>query len=311
MTLSARTSSLNAASVAVLFFVVLAMSCRSQEEVVPTDPQPEQILHIGLIPEHNLFSQKKRYEPLAEYLSREVGARIQLKILSRYGNIIQNFVSNDLEGAFFGSFTAALAHKKLRVEALARPEYADGTSTYHGMIIVRRDSGIQNGEDMRAKRFAFVDKATTAGWLLPLHYFKTQGIDDHRSWLKETYFTGTHEGAIYDVLEKRADIGAAKSTVFRRLSATDPRLSDELTILATSPDVPENALCVRSDLDSTLKTRLKETLLNMHQEEAGKEILELFGAARFIPTTEEDYRVVFEFSEEIDLDLETYDYIND
>jgi phosphonate transport system substrate-binding protein len=270
-----------------------------------------QTLRIGLIPEQNLFSQKKRYEPLAEYLSREVGARIVLKILSRYGNIIENFVSNDLDGAFFGSFTGALAHKKLGVQALARPEYADGTSTYHGLLFVRQESGISSGKDMRGMRFAFVDKATTAGWLLPLHYFRTQGIDDHRSWLRETYFAGTHEGAIYDVLEKKADIGAAKNTVFQRLAGSDPRLSDELTILARSPDVPENALCVRRDLSDALKAKLKETLLDMHQQEEGKEVLKLFGAARFIPTTEEDYRVVFEFASRIDLDLETYDYIND
>jgi phosphonate transport system substrate-binding protein len=292
-------------------FVVLAMSCRSQEEAIPFDSQPVQTLRIGLIPEQNLFSQKRRYEPLAEYLSREVEARIVLKILSRYGNIIENFVSNDLDGAFFGSFTGALAHRRLGVEALARPEYLDGTSTYHGLLFVRRESGIRSGEGMKGKRFAFVDKATTAGWLLPLHYFRTQGIDDHHSWLRETYFTGTHEGAIYDVLDRKADIGAAKNTVFQRLAGSDPRLFDELTILARSPDVPENALCVRKDLDGALKTKLKETLLHMHQDKEGKEVLKLFGAARFITTTEEDYRVVFDFAARIGLDLETYDYIND
>jgi phosphonate transport system substrate-binding protein len=287
------------------------MGCRDREEVIPVDSQPVQTLRIGLIPEHNLFRQKKRYEPLAEYLSREVRARIELKILSRYGNIIENFVSTSLDGAFFGSFTGALAHRKLGVEALARPEYADGTSMYHGLLFVRRDSGIKSGADMKAKRFAFVDKATTAGWLLPLYYFRTQGIDDHRSWLKETYFTGTHEGAIYDVLDKKADIGAAKNTVFQRLATSDPRVSDELTILARSPDVPENGLCVRRGLGDDLKTKLKETLLNMHQEEEGRRALELLGAARFIPTAEEDYRAVFEYAARIGLDLETYDYIND
>jgi len=308
---SSRISSSKAASVSLLFFVVLATSCRSQEEVVPTERPPEQTLHIGLIPEHNLFSQKKRYEPLAEYLSGKLRARVELIILSRYGNIIENFVSNHLEGAFFGSFTGALAQRTLAVEALARPEYADGTSTYHGLIFVRRDSGITSAEDMKGKRFAFVDKATTAGWLLPMHYFKTHGIDDHRSWLKEAYFTGTHEGAIYDVLDGRADIGAAKNTVFRRLAKSDPRVSEELIILARSPDVPENALCVSKDLDDALKAKLKETLLNMHQDKEGKEVLDVFGALRFIPTTEEDYRIVFEFAETIGLDLTTYDYIND
>jgi phosphonate transport system substrate-binding protein len=311
MSVRTKKSRREAALVPFLLFAVLTTSCRDPEEPIPIDREPERTLQIGLIPEQNIFSQKKRYEPLADYLSTKVEAKIALKVLSRYGNIIENFVSNDLDGAFFGSFTGALAHRKLGVEALARPEWVDGTSTYHGLLFVRKDSGIRSGADMKGKRFAFVDKATTAGWLLPLHYFQTQGIDDHRSWLQESYYTGTHEGAIYDVLEKKADIGAAKNTVFYRLASSDPRVSDELMILTRSPDVPANALCVRKNLDELLKRRLKETLLSMDHDEEGKEVLRAFGATRFIATTEDDYAVVFDFAAKIGLDLETYDYIND
>jgi phosphonate transport system substrate-binding protein len=81
-----------------------------------------------------------------------------------------------------------------------------------------------------------VDKATTAGYLLPLAYFKKNGIRDYRAYLKETYFAGTHEDVIYDVLNKKADIGAAKNTVFERLAKTDERILKELLILEKSPD---------------------------------------------------------------------------
>jgi len=287
------------------------MSCREQEKVVAPNSPPRPTLRIGLIPEQNIFAQRERYKPLATYLSNRVGVNIELVSLSRYGNLISNFVSNNLDGAFFGSFTGALAQKKLGVEALARPEYPDGTSTYHGLVFVRKDSGIKNAHDMKGKRFAFVDKATTAGWLLPLYYFKTEGINDPRSWLGETYFTGTHEGAIRDVLDRKADIGAAKNTVFYLLAAEDPRITSELTILTKSPNVPENALCVRRNLEASIKTKLKEVLLNMDHDEEGKKVLEHFGAARFIETTATDYNAVFEFASEIGLDLEKYDYMNE
>jgi phosphonate transport system substrate-binding protein len=296
--------------VTALALVVFAAGCQDQEPAEPEGSEPRLSLRIGLIPERNIFSQKKRYEPIAEYLSKRIHANVELVVLSRYGNIIDNFVSNRLDGAFFGSFTGALAHRKLRVEAIARPEYPDGTSTYHGLLFVRKDTGIADVEDMRGKRFAFVDKATTAGYLLPLYYFKTHGVDDPNTLLKETYFAGTHEGAIYDVLERKADIGAAKNTMFSLLAKADPRITEELLILTRSPDVPENALCVRADLDESLENDLRIALLSMDQDEAGKEVLRSFGAARFIDTTEDDYRAVFEYAETIGLDLETYDYLN-
>ncbi|MBW2493119.1 MAG: phosphate/phosphite/phosphonate ABC transporter substrate-binding protein [Deltaproteobacteria bacterium] len=297
-------------SIAVLALVAFAMGCADQQDTEPENRESWPTIRIGLIPERNIFSQKQRYQPIAEYLSERVHANVELVVLSRYGNIIENFVSNRLDGAFFGSFTGALAHRKLHVEAIARPEYPDGTSTYHGLLLVRKDSGITDIEDMRGKRFAFVDKATTAGYLLPLYYFKTHGIDDPESFLKETYFAGTHDGVINDLLERKTDIGAAKNTVFAALVAKNPRVSEELTILTRSPDVPENALCVRADLDESIKNDLRIELLSMDQNKIGKQILSEFGAARFIDTTEADYNAVFEYADTIGLDLETYDYLN-
>jgi len=298
-----------------IFFMVslcLAISAgtHNTEATSPRERRQEEPLLIGLIPEQNIFKQVERYEPLADYLSKKCGRRIKLKILTRYGNIVGNFVSLGMDGAFFGSFTYALAHRKLGVEVLARPEGPDGTSTYHGLIFVREDSGIRTIREMKGKRFAFVDKATTAGYLLPLAYFKSHGVKDYKAYLRETYFTGTHQDAIYDVLNKKADIGAAKNTVYKRVSKADRRITQELIILEKSPDVPENGLAVRKDLDDPLKNRLKEALLNMHDDPNGKNILRDFGARRFIETRENDYEPVYKYAREINLNLATYDYMN-
>ena len=223
-------------------------------------------LTIGLIPERNIFKQVERYEPLADYLSKKIGVNIKLMVLTRYGNIIDNFVSAHMDAAFFGSFTYALAHSKLGVEAIARPEDVNGISTYYGLIFARKDSGIKNIKDMKKKNFAFVDKATTAGYLLPLAYFAEHGIEAYKTFFNETYFTGTHQDAIYDVLNKKADVGAAKNTMFYRLAANDRRIIEaNITFFdqvitnfddgTISPFVSESILPeVGRDWDSVLDT---------------------------------------------------------
>ena len=160
-----------------LFFLTcLLPGCKGREEVSSKNvPKSHQIV-IGLIPEQNIFRQIDRYQPLADYLSSKSGLTIRLKVLSGYGNVINNFISLGMDGAFFGSFTYVLAHAKLGVEVLARPEGIDGISTYHGLIFAREDSGIKSVKDMRGKRFALVDKGTIAGYLFPVHYFYKSGI---------------------------------------------------------------------------------------------------------------------------------------
>jgi len=300
--------------IACILFVLclpLLAACSPQEPPPAPKAVPGKKLLIGLIPEQNIFKQMERYEPLMEYLYRKTGTKMKLKILPRYGNIIDNFKSSGLDGAFFGSFTYTLAHAKVGVEVLARPVALDNTSTYHGLIFVRKDSRVRTARDMKGKRFVFVDKATTAGYLLPLEYFQKHGISNYKGYLKETYFAGTHEDAIYDVLNRKADIGAAKNTVFQRLAKADPRILKELVILERSPDVPENALALRKDIDASVRDRLKDALLKMNLDPDGKKVLEQFGALRFIETRNEEYDTVVKYAGDIHLNLSTYDYKND
>jgi len=292
---------------------LLIFGCE-QQQPEPASPDDNRnnfhTYRIGLIPEHNIFTQKKRYEPLLAYLSRELGVELEGVILPRYGNILENFNKLQLDGAFFGSFTGAMAIKTLGVEPLARPRYVNGASSYYGLVFVRKGSNIRTAEDMRNKRLVFVDLATTAGYLLPVSYFKSLGITDYTQWFGEYYFSGTHEDAIKDVLAGAADIGAAKNTVFYRMAEANPGITQGLEILATSPRVPANGLALDKDIPQDVKQAFLEKLLTMHQKSEGREVLAGLQIDRFITTTVKDYQPVLDYAADIGIDLGDYDYIN-
>jgi len=272
--------------------------------------QPRQKVLIGILPEMNVFKQKQRFHLLGEYLSKKTGLTIEFTILSRYGNIIERFTAENMDGAFFGSFTGALAIQRLGVVPLARPVDPDNSSTYHGYIFVRRDSGIRTVKDMKGKRMAFVEKATTAGYIFPLAYLQQNGITDMDHFFGESFFTGSHDAAINAVLNRKADVGAAKHSIYDRVRKDDPRVDKDLLILAESPKVPSNGLCVRKGLDEGLKKKLKESLLNLDSDPEGAKVLTQFGAIKFIETTARDYEPVFELARQAGIDIKTYDYRN-
>lgn len=274
------------------------------------EPLQKEIL-IGLIPEMNVFKQQERFRPLAEYLTKKTGVKVNITILSRYGNIIERFTSEKMDGAFFGSFTGALALEKLGAEPLARPVNLDGSSTYHGYLFVRKDSGIRDTTGMKGKKMAFVERATTAGYIFPVAYLRQHGVRDYKTFFKEFYFTGSHDASIYAVLDRKADIGAAKHSVYDRVKKSDPRVDKELLIISESAKVPSNGLCVRKGLDKGLQQNLKNALLNIDKDPEGKTVLDKFGALKFIETTREDYRVVSKLAEEAGVNMKTYTYRND
>jgi phosphonate transport system substrate-binding protein len=268
-------------------------------------------LNIGLIPEQNVFKQMERYEPIGRYVESKTGIKVNFIILSRYGNIIDSFVKRNMDGAFWGSFTGAMAIKQVGVEPLVRPVWFDGTSTYHGYIFVRKDSGIKNFADMRGRTIAFVEKATTAGYIFPKAYFKEQGIEALDKFFKEYYFAGSHDAAVKAVLDGEADIGCAKNTIFNIMADREPRVKEDLTVLARSPNVPSNALAVKGDLDGNVKKKLRDALLGMENDPEGMATLRRFGAMRFIKTSREDYKPVFDLAEKAGIELKGYRYKNE
>lgn len=259
-------------------------------------------LVIGLLPEVNLFAQRARFAPLGEYLGQRVGVPVRFTILPAYADVLERFRSGRMDGVFLGSFTGALAVDRLGLVPLARPVNADGTSTYHGYLFVRKDSGIHDVGTMRGKRMAFVDRATTAGYVFPVAWLRERGISSPGRYFGEVWFTGSHDGAVAAVLEGKADVGAAKNTVYDRLRAKEPRVDRELLILASSPPVPSNALCVRGDLDPALREALRRALLGLAADPEGGRALEAMGALRFVETSAADYGPVLQLARRAGID---------
>jgi phosphonate transport system substrate-binding protein len=262
-------------------------------------------LLIGLIPEENIFKQMDRYRPLATYLSEKLGIKVRLTILSKYGDVIDRFASRGMDGAFFEAFTASLAMVKLNLEPIVRPINLDGTSTIKNYIFVRKDSEIRSVKDMKDKIVAFVDRAAT-GYVFAVAFFKENGIRDIDSYFREYYFTGSHDSAVYAVLDNRADIGSAGSRIYQRIIDKDPVVKDELHIITTSKELPDTTLCVRHDLYPELKLKIKEVLLNMDKDPEGAEVLKKFGALRFIGADKADFRPVFDLAKKAGIDIKRY-----
>lgn len=269
---------------------------------------PDHIL-VGIIPEVNIFKQRERYEHLADYLTRKTGVKVRLTSLGGYGNVFVKFGKSRMDGAFFGSFTGALAYQRLDVEPIARPVTPDGRSTYHGLLFVRKDSGIRSVADMKGKVMAFVDKASSCGYLFPMAYFRKNGITDANTLFSEVFFAGSHDVAVEAILSGNADVGVAKNTVFDQMAADRPRIREELVVLAESPEYPSHGFFLRRTLPPDLRMTLKAALLNMENDVEGQDALKEFGALRFVDAdAKRDYRGIFDTAREAGIDLRTFDY---
>jgi phosphonate transport system substrate-binding protein len=286
-----------------LFFVTAAFSLRSLiaclficfvfSAAIPVIAfgQPKELL-IGIEPEHNIFDQMKRYRSLASHLSDQLGVKVKLTIMSRYGEVIKRFKALKLDGAFLTSYTATLGINQLDLEPVANPVNLTGESTSQGYIFIRKDSVIPSVLDLEGSSIVFVDPASMEGYLFPLVFFQQHGVKNINKFFQRSYFSGSHESTIFAVLDGRADVGAAKDTVFNRLVSKDFSIEQDLEIIARSPKVPEITLCIKTGLDQDLKKKLSKILLHMDKTDDGRKVLQQFKASSFVKSNKEDFIII-------------------
>jgi phosphonate transport system substrate-binding protein len=289
-----------------IFLILLIQTFAAFTSLASEADARKESLVIGLLPEMNIFKQRERFELLAVYLSKHLKIKVKLKMLS-YDNIIEKFKEEEIDAAFLGSFTGALAISQLGVDPLARPINMDGTSTYQGYLFVRKDSDIKTFADMKGKSLALVEK-TTAGFVFPIAWLKRHEVDDINTFFNEQFISGSHDRTISLVLNGKADVGAAKSTIYKSMRKWQPRIDRELIILANSPKVPSNTFCVSKKLDHQYREQLKDLLLNLRGDQGGREVLKQLGAKRFVETNREQYQPVFDLAKEAGIDLKKYGF---
>ena len=80
---------------ALLIVSLLLASCSGKKEATALSPARKadaENFVIALLPERNVFEQKKRYKLLAEYLSRTLRMNVKTKLLDSYDEVYSEIV---------------------------------------------------------------------------------------------------------------------------------------------------------------------------------------------------------------------------
>lgn len=263
---------------------------------------------IGVIPEVNLVKQMERFVPLSDYLEKKTGMIVDIKPLSSYGDLYDEMRNGNIDAGFFGSFVYGMTRARIGVLPLARPVQPGGSSTYAGLLFVRNDKGIRRPADMKGKTIALASPVTSGGYLAQKAYLARNGINIDTDM--KIIWAGSHEAAIRAVMSHQAEIGGAKDSVVAKYRRENKVFDTLIEIIDETPKkgFPDNTFAVRNGLEQAKINALKKALLQMHSDPEGKKVLSRFGAVRFIPTSDEDFRPLYDLVKQLKIDLASYPY---
>lgn len=229
----------------------------------------------------------ERYQPLADYLSTKIGRPVEFHPFSSEPEIQGKLGSGDIDASIRGSAGGARAIRDLGAVPVARPEKG-GVSGYRGCIIVRKDSGVKKLEDLKGKRFDYVEKGTSAGYLYPRALLVGKKLDPD-AFFGAVAFAGKHDIATMKVLNGESDGASVKDQDLEKLSRSDPRVAGEILVLQKSGFYPDGTLLFRKGTAAATVEAVEKALHGIEKDPEGKAALAAVGADRYIPTGKKDF----------------------
>ena len=147
-----------------------------------------------------------------------------------------------------------------------------GSPFYRGQIVTHVDSGIKTLADLKGKKFAFVEPASTSGHLYPKMLLLSKGLNpDHL--FAQARFAGSHNAVILSVLKGEVDAGATYDDARAAVAKTYPEVFSKLRVIAYTQDIPNDTVSARKDLDPALKQKIKTGLMHLAKTPDGSKVL--------------------------------------
>ena len=243
--------------------VIVALSLALVTSVAQADSGP---LKLGV----GLFQPDKEkndatYRPLADYLTAKLGREVQLFTVDTWEGLAKSLANGETDIALMGPWGYVLANHTAGAQVVATILY-DGKPEYFAITVTNSKSGINSVEDLKGKTFAFGDKGSTSGYLIPFYNFQKLGIDP------ETYFTKViytkHQAIEMQVTRGELDAGADYNRNRNAMIEQGLIKAEDSKIIWQSDPLPNDAFAVSADLfkDRALVRQLQDALVAIGAE---------------------------------------------
>ncbi|MDR7482776.1 MAG: phosphate/phosphite/phosphonate ABC transporter substrate-binding protein [Armatimonadota bacterium] len=215
---------------------------------------------------------------LARMLEVATGYRVRAEVPTSYAATIEAMCANRVDIAFFAVFSYVLAHQRCGAEARL-VSIRQNKPFYVSQILYRADLPVKSLQDLRGKRFAFVDPASASGYLFPAALLKKHGIDPDR-FFSQVVFAGGHDKVVIAIYNGSVDAGAtfgdpdnptfeARDRVVRQF----PDVREKVKVLMYTDPIPNDTVSFRRGLPEEVKERVTKAMFRIAQTPPGRETI--------------------------------------
>ncbi len=257
----------------------------------------DEVLTITAIPDQDPQDLQRRYSAVSDYLAGKLGVKVTYKPVVDYTASVTSFRRGDVDAAFFGGLSGVQA--RLQTPGSVLLAQRDIDEAFTSVFIASPDAGIKPFTDvaglsaLKGRSLTYGSEVSTSGRLMPQFFVGEAGVESPD--LKgDPGFSGSHDKTIALVEAGTFQVGALNSSVWdKRVQEGKVDPSKAVEIFRT-PAYHDYHWLAGGKLDEKFGAgfteALKAALLDLDgSDQSEKDILGLFSAGSFIPTTVDNY----------------------
>src|ERR1700760_745683 len=229
---------------------------------------------FAVIPAENGSGVTERYTPFVNYLSKELGIKVNLRVANDYAAVIEGQRAGNIHIGYYGPASFSRARLTgIKPYTFIIEVNSDGSKGNYSVFYVLNKSPYQKLEDLKGKNLGLVDPNSTSGNNMPRFKMNQMGIDPD-SFFSQVVFTGSHENAVLALAQGTVDVCANwwnaedDSNLTRMLSKNMVKSSDgtplkkeDFRIIVKSDLIINSPYAYLSDLPEDMKAAIKKAFL--------------------------------------------------
>ena len=221
-------------------------------------------LHLVLTPSQKPTDLLATGEEFGRVLGTLVGLPVRVTVASDYAAVIEALRNRSADLAFVHPGGYVLASREAKARIVAKNLW-HGKSSFTSRIYVRRESGIKSLEELRGRTIAFVDPASSSGYVYPMVMLIKRGLvtnRDPKTFFREVVFSGAHDASMRALLNGHVD-AIASFDMAREQYLKEPAEREKLIFVAETEPIPEAGIAARDGLDPAVFARVRTALLQI------------------------------------------------
>jgi phosphonate transport system substrate-binding protein len=254
-----------------------------------TAAHAQQVFRVTTIPEEAATEQMRKFTPLANYLEKQLGVKVEFTPVSDYPAAVEALVNKKVDLAWLGGFTYVQANIRAGGKIVPLAQREEDTK-FQSVFIAKTSSGIKSLADMKGKQVSFGSQSSTSGHLMPRSFLLAANINPEKDFARIAY-SGAHDATIASVVSGKVDAAALDITVWRKFVNENKVDTKAVDVFFTTPGYFNYNWSVHADMPQAMQDKVKAALLALSPSVPDQaEILKLNRATRYLETKPENYK---------------------